>query len=390
MSRFSLLFKIIKQLKSKAAVLVLITLVAEAAVVYLAGLYNLPKQYQRRFAELSKSGCVYFDTLGRKTDVEALLANDGAVEDVLYVNFIANVKYNGEYYFLRAVSSEKCFGVSLNKKAGDDGKTLKIAGSRQVLDGNGIGEKVRMTLLVGNDPVDAEFEVGGILSEDALVLNFNNGSNAASAYSFFSQCGNDIYVFGDEPELRLLAETASADESILFPGNGIVLFKEGSDQSSRIEVIRTLLANDVSVQEDAELEERTRLVSKNSIDTYSAIPLLIMALSLASTFAIIVMSIDSEAKTISLIELVGCSKARGTGLLISAFSILLIPGVIVNGGVIFAVVAGGKQLIDNVLITCESFLLLGGTVLAFLAIITLTSVLLKRQNSHVQRVIEEI
>ncbi|MBQ7446207.1 MAG: hypothetical protein IJS71_09800 [Clostridia bacterium] len=390
MNRFSLLFKIIKQLKSKAAVLVLITLVAEAAVVYLAGLYNLPKQYQRRFAELSKSGCVYFDTLGRKTDVEALLANEGAVEDVLYVNFIANVKYNGEYYFLRAVSSEKCFGVSLNKKAGDDGKTLKIAGSRQVLDGNGIGEKVRMTLLVGNDPVDAEFEVGGILSEDALVLNFNNGSNAASAYSIFSQCGNDIYVFGDEPELRLLAETASADESILYPGNGIVLFKEGADQSSRIEVIRTLLANDVSVQEDTELEERTRLVSKNSIDTYSAIPLLIMALSLASTFAIIVMSIDSEAKTISLIELVGCSKAMGTGLLISAFSILLIPGVIVNGGVIFAVVAGGKQLIDNVLITCESFLLLGGTVLAFLAIIALTSVLLKRQNSHVQRVIEEI
>lgn len=406
MSKVHLLFKIIRQLKVKAVLLLVITLAAEAAVVYIAGLYRLPKQYQSRLSGISKDGsCVYFDTLGRRADVESLLSGYNSVEDILYVSYVANLKYNNELYYLKAVSSEKCFGNSL-KSPGDNGKDTNDAGdngtgakrgkipsivsSRLILQGDSAGDMIPATVFKEDEQFDTEFSVRDVLSEDSLVMNFQVGSNRVSAYNIFAPCGKDVYVIADDSLEDLLFEKIGFDRSVLYPSNGIVLFKEDSDRELRLEVINTLLANDIGVQDSSEIEETTRIVSKNNIDVFSAIPLLTMALSLAASFAIIVMSIDSEAKTIALIELVGCSKTQGNVLLITAFSVILLPGILLNSAFILTSVLLGKQLIDNVLITPESFLQLGITVLAFLAIITVSTLFLKRQNSHVQRVIEEI
>lgn len=389
MSKLYLLFKILRHLKIKAILLIIITLAAESAVIYFAGLYMLPKQYQSRLAEISKGGgYVYFDTIGGKTDIESLISNNTNVEDILYVSFIANVKYKDEFFFLKAVSSEKCFGSSYGKTLNNE-NVPSVVSSHSILAGKNNSEKIPVTVFCGNDKFDAEFLINNIVSDNDLIMSFQTGSNAVSAYNVFSQCGKDIYVYIDNSLVTFLIEKCGFAKSVLYPQNGIILFSEKSDKESRLEIIDILLANDISVQDSSEIEERTKIISKNNLDTYSAIPLLIMALSLASSFAIIVMSIDTETKMIALTELVGCSRKTGNALLIAAFSILLLPGIIFNAVLILLSVAGGRQLIENILITPESFLQLGATAMAFLAIIILTTLFLKRQNSHVQRVIEE-
>ncbi len=389
MNKIVLLFKIIRQLKSKAVLLMLITLAAETAVIYLAGLYKLPKQYQKELDNVSgRGGFVYFDTLGQKKDIESLLADNKYVEDVLYVSFLANVKYKNDYYFLKAVSSAKCLGGTLSRN--DGGEELRVVSSRSVLKGCSSGQKIKASLLTENAKTDVELVVDGVVSDDALIMNFQTGSNAVSAYNIFSPCGNDIYVLDNRFARDCFRELAGFGDSSFFPSNGIVLFTDDSDEAARNEVAALLLADNIGVQEKSEIEKRTNLVAKNNIDSYSAIPLLIMGLSFASSFAIIVMSIDSETNTVALIELIGCSRRQGTALMIAAFSLLLIPGAAVNSAIILAVCLRGRQLLENISITPESFLLLGGTVLAFLAIIAAASLLLKRTNSHIQRVVEEI
>ena len=115
-----------------------------------------------------------------------------------------------------------------------------------------------------------------------------------------------------------------------------------------------------------------------------------MALSLASSAALIVMSIDGEAKTIALTELIGCSRKQGAALLISIFSLVLVPGVIVNSVVLLAVNLGGKQLWGNIWLSWSSFGQLALAILVFLIIITAVSLLMMRGRSYTQRKIEEM
>lgn len=110
-----------------------------------------------------------------------------------------------------------------------------------------------------------------------------------------------------------------------------------------------------------------------------------MALSLTSSAALIVMSIDSEAKLISLIELIGCSRAKGTVLLIATFGLTLLPGIIINTVLLLVANLSPGQIIPNIRITWGSFAQLATAVLAFMVIISAVSLLMMKKG-HIHNV----
>ena len=392
MSKLHLILKLIRQLRSKAILLMLITAIAEFAVIYVAGLYRLPRMYQEKLDGLSKNGeFIYFDTLGQKTDIESAVSAMPGVKEIAYTAYVGNLVSGGSTYFLKAVSSKICFAGSKCSPIKDNDMTLpQLICARSAFGEPVRGGLVNAELVIGSDAQSAVFRICGVVPDDTPVMNFQTGSNAVSAYNMFSPCGNDVYVYLDDPLKNFLHDVFGTDDSILYPSNGVILFEKGADPEARTAVVNTLLDRDISVQSRDEIEARTRAVSKNSIDTYSAIPLLIMALSLASSIALIVMSIDSEAKTIALTELIGCSRKQGAALLISAFGVVLVPGVIVNSVVLLAAILGGKQLWGNIWLTWGSFGQLAGTSLVFLIIIAAVSLLMMRGRSYTQRKIEEM
>ena len=388
MSKLHLILKLMRQLRLKAILLMLITAIAEFAVIYVAGLYRLPRLYQDKLDGLSRSGeFIYFDTLGQKTDIESAVSAMPGVKEIAYTAYVGNLVSGGSTYYLKAVSSKisKCSPIK------DNDMTLpQLICARSAFGEPVRGGLVNAELVIGSDAHSAVFRICGVVPNDTPVMNFQTGSNAVSAYNMFAPCGNDVYVYLDDPLKNFLHDVFGTDDSILYPSNGVILFEKGADPEARTAVVNTLLDRDISVQSRDEIEARTRAVSKNSIDTYSAIPLLIMALSLASSIALIVMSIDSEAKTIALTELIGCSRKQGAALLISAFGVVLVPGVIVNSVVLLAAILGGKQLWGNIWLSWSSFGQLAATVLVFLIIIAAVSLLMIRGRSYTQRKIEEM
>ena len=392
MSKLHLILKLIRQLRSKAVLLMLITAVAGFAVVYVSGLYRLPRLYQNRLDSLSESGeFIYFDTLGLKTDVEKDISAMPGVRDIAYTAYIGNLICGDNTYFLKAVSSEICFdGLDSGRNVGEDGSMPLIVCSGSAagsLARNGI---VNARLVIGDRSRNTSFRICGTVPDDVPVLNFQTGSNAVSAYDMFSPCGNDVYAYAGDSLMNLLRDHYNTDDSIFYPANGVILFEKDADQDARNAVTYALLERNISIQSPDAIEARTRAVSKNSIDTYSAIPLLIMALSLAASAALIVMSVDSEAKTIAVIELIGCSGRMGAALLICTFGVLILPGVIVNSILLLAVNFSGIQLVDNVMLTSGSFGELAATALVFLVIIAAVSLLMTRGRSYAQRKIEEM
>lgn len=392
MSKLHLILKLIRQLRSKAVLLMLITAIAEFAVIYVAGLYRLPRMYQEKLDGLSKNGeFIYFDTLGQKVDIEAALSGAPGVKDVVYTTYVGNLVSGGSTFFLKAVSSDICFdGLKCSPGEFEGGTMPLLVCSESAADNLVRGGILNAQLVIGADSQNAVFRICGIVPDDVPVMNFQTGSNAVSAYNMFSPCGNDVYVYLDDSLKGLLRDIFGAEDSILYPANGVIIFEKGAAPEARMAAVNTLLDRNISVQPRDEIETRTRAVSKNGIDSYSGIPLLIMALSLASSAALIVMSIDSEAKTIALTELIGCSRKQGAALLISIFSIVLVPGVIVNSVVLLAVNLGGKQLWGNIWLSWSSFGQLALAILVFLIIIAAVSLLMMRGRSYTQRKIEEM
>ncbi len=389
MSRLNLVFKLIKSLKMKAVLLFVIIMLAEFAVVYMEGLYRLPRLYENRLKELNDVGKVlYFDTLGERVDIQGLLKEKSDSCRAEFASYICNAEIDGNVYYLKAVSSDFVFADDVLAKS-ENSETLQIVSSRTNFGEHKVGEEIPVLLVSGSQKANCNMKVGKILRNDEPVLNFQVGSNAVSSYNMFAPAENDIYVNMDEVFDSPAFSGLNIGKDAFYPRNGIIIFNRGVNEEEYEAVRSELLRQNLSVQEFDEIEARTRKVSENNIKSQVSLPLLVMLLSLVSSVAILIFSIDSERKNISLIGLVGCSRRGALTLQSLVIFFILLPGFLVNASWILYAVVKGVQLFDNVRISGTSMAYWGGTAVVFWLIGVIIALVLFR-GSYIEQKTEEM